>query len=120
MNNTLKLSLIVMSIIVVFLTSCMNEQKQYFDDITVQLTGREGEIIIKEWSYLLGSGADIYYREEGETTYLGKTTGGDDGYCPFNDGQYELKLEGDTIQLRWQYRGNGNDKTLVEKEFVLP
>ena len=39
------------------------------------------EIIIKEWSFLLGSGTEVYYQKgDAEPILLGKTLGGDDGF----------------------------------------
>lgn len=82
--------------------------------------GCNGEIVIKEWRFLQGSGAEIYYRQGEQLTQLGNTTGGDDGYCPFADGKYSLSVEGDALRVRWSFRGETQQDTWKEATFSLP
>ena len=58
-------------------------ERGYNDDIHVELESRQAEIIIREWHFLLGSGAEIYYKTDDEEILLGQLAGGDDGFCPF-------------------------------------
>jgi hypothetical protein len=41
---------------------------------------------------------------------LGKTTGSDDGFCPFKKGMYEITQEGDSITIKWCFNPSDNDK----------
>ena len=74
--------------------------REYYDDIVIELQDREGVLVIKEWEFLLGSGAEIYYRyKDQKTILLGKTVGGDDGYCPFKNGNYEITQNADSVDI---------------------
>lgn len=46
---------------------------------------------------------DIYYlNKKGKKVKLGEAGGGDDGYCSFADGQYEIINNGDgTFTIKW-------------------
>jgi len=90
--------------------------REYLSDVAVPLADGSGEIVIREWRFLLGSGAEIYYIQNGKLTLLGTTTGGDDGYCPFADGKYTLAVQADTLLIRWYF---GND-IWEEAHFSLP
>lgn len=91
---------------------CTSSQRDYHDDIVVTLENTNDRIIIKEWQYLLGSGAEIYYQKESDTpVLLGKTSGGDDGFCPFNEGLYEINKDGDTVTVKWCFDPSDNDKS---------
>ncbi|MBO5648551.1 MAG: hypothetical protein J6S76_01395 [Clostridia bacterium] len=97
--------------------ACVGTGRDYHDDLVVALSDTEHILIIKEWSFLLGSGADIYYQiRDARPILLGTTTGGDDGACPFSLGQYEVIHDGSTVTLRWRFSGN----IWREKEFILP
>jgi len=98
-----------------FLDAAMPD-REYLSDISVPLADSNGEIIIKEWRFLLGSGAEIYYRCDGKMKLLGETTGGDDGYCPFAHGEYTVSLEEEALLVRWHFR----DGIWREKRFSLP
>lgn len=80
--------------------------RAYLADISLPLEDGSAEIIIKEWRFLLGSGAEIYYKQDGKLTLLGTTTGGDDGYCPFAAGKYTLEAEEDALIIRWHFDGD--------------
>ena len=98
-----------------FLDAAMPD-REYLPDITVSLEERPGQIVIKEWRFLLGSGAEIYYTDGGKLTLLGSAGGGDDGYCPFAAGEYTLTVEGNVLLVRW----HAVDDVWREKRFSLP
>ena len=75
--------------------------REYHDDIHIPLETHQAEIIIREWSFLLGSGAEIYYKTADEEILLGQTSGGDDGYCPFQDGKYSVAVEDNKLTIEW-------------------
>ena len=52
-----------------------------------------------------------------EKVYLGDAGGGDDGYCPFEDGEYEITYQesDNTITVRWH-----NSFDWEEVVFELP
>ena len=80
--------------------------RNYHDDLIIQSPDGEGFLIIKEWSFLLGSGAEVYY-VKGEKdwwfnkTKLGETGVGDDGYCPFQDGKYIIDWQEDYVEIKY-------------------
>lgn len=106
--------------LLVILTGCHHEEREYLADISVPLEGTSAEIVIKEWRWLLGSGAEVYYHNDGKLTLLGKTTGGDDGYCPFKEGKFTLNMEGNELVVRWSFRGSDPEDTWRVKRFALP
>ncbi len=59
---------------------------------------------------MLGSGAEIYFKKNNELTLIGKTTGGDDGFCPFKEGQYSIEITDDTVTVSWS-RHHSDEKT---------
>jgi len=80
--------------------------RDYYDDLIIQSPDGKGFLIIKEWSFLLGSGAEVYY-VKGEKdwwfnkTELGETGVGDDGYCPFQDGKYIIDWQEDYVEIKY-------------------
>jgi hypothetical protein len=75
--------------------------RYYRPDICIPLEGQVGEIVIREWSFLLGSGAEIYYRVGFIELELGQLPGGDDGFCPFEAGQYAVTVNGNKVTIQW-------------------
>lgn len=100
-NKTAGVLLIIIAC--VLLVGCYDAtlEREYREDLVIRLEDRDAEIVIREWSFLLGSGAEVYYRENGKETKLGTTGGADDGYCPFAAGKYEFTQDGNTITLKW-------------------
>ena len=48
------------------LCGCGQSEREYNVDIVYQLQDGTGVIIIKEWRFLLGSGAEIYFKQGDE------------------------------------------------------
>ena len=91
---------------------CDSTEREYYPDIVIELQNPSEKIIIKEWRFLLGSGADVYYqKDDAALVLLGKTTGGDDGFCPFNEGLYEISQNGSSVTLKWAFRHSDSDKS---------
>ncbi len=107
---------LIILLLTVVLPGCKSTEREYLPDISVPLEYGSAEIVIKEWRFLLGSGAEIYYKQGSLMTLLGKTTGGDDGYCPFAAGKYTVALEDNTLLVRWHFSGD----TWKEQRFSLP
>ena len=82
------------------------------------MESRDAEIVLREWSWLSGSGAEVYYKEDGKEIKLGQTTGGDNGYCPIKNGMYRLSEDGDTVTIEWLFRASGD--LWQSKTFDLP
>lgn len=109
-------SVFVLAILVLF--SGCSSGREYKDDIVVELTDREGTLIIREWSFLLGSGAEVYYDYGWRSPILlGQTSGADDGYCPFEAGQYRVTQTEDTVKLSWKATDAGAWRS---QTFALP
>lgn len=107
---------IFLSVLVLMLTlisnGCSENAREYFEEIRIPLQTKNGEIIIREWRFLLGSGAEIYYYNDGSTTLLGHCSGGDDGYCPFQDGRYTLDENGKEITVCWLFGTTAEGKEI--------
>ena len=117
----LLMSLLLVSMLLMF-TSCGNPlgEREYLEDIYIDIPDTDCRLLIKEWRYLLGSGEDVYFvsPSEKEPRLLGKLTGGDDGYCPFNDGKYNVSFAGDRVTFSWSF--NGSDTYSKTESFTLP
>lgn len=117
MNNmSKKLIVPLLLAVLILLPGCNYDDREFLPDITVPIEYSSAEIVIKEWRYLLGSGAEIYYQSGGEQVLLGTTTGGDDGYCPFSAGKYTIALEDNALLIRWHFGGD----VWKETQFSLP
>lgn len=102
MNKRLK-GLLLVLVVLTFLTGCSTLAREYQEDLIVEL-GTEEKLIIKEWSLLLGSGAEVYYqRGSQKPVLLGQTGGADDGACPFSLGQYEITRNGNAVRVKWRF-----------------
>ncbi len=111
-----KMNLCLVLVAVLLFAGCNASGRDYHEDIILPLENSDGELVIKEWSFLMGSGAEIYYRSAGEMVLLGKTAGADDGYCPFADGKYSISEDGNTITVRWL----SSSDIWGEEQFTLP
>lgn len=107
---------LLLSVILTLFTGCNTSGREYLEDLIVEL-GADEKLIIKEWSFLLGSGAEIYYQQENQKpVLLGQTDGGDDGACPFSLGQYEITRDGNTVTVKWHFDAD----VWRSKTFELP
>lgn len=100
------------------LCSCSLSEREYKEDIVVELPDRDGVVIIREWSYLLGSGAQVRYKYGWRPPILlGQTSGSDNGYCPFEAGEYRITQKGNALELSWRFNGTGRWRS---QSFSLP
>lgn len=125
MNNIfIKKALIAVlgCLVVLLVFGGCNSGREYYDDIHITLQDLSERIIIREWSFLLGSGAEVYFQKNGtDPVLLGKTTGGDDGFCPFKEGLYEVSQDGNSVTVKWCFDPSDNDKiNWRSKTFELP
>ncbi len=83
--------------------------REYLEDLYVDVPDTEYRLLIKEWSWLLGSGEEVYLirSENAKPELLGSLTGGDDGYCPFANGDYRITYADGTITISWPLIGGG-------------
>ena len=109
-------------ILVLALAGCAPMEREYHADLVIALQDPSEQLVIKEWSFLQGSGAEVYYQKDGtDLVLLGKTTGGDDGFCPFQEGLYEVTQDGIALTVRWCFHPADKDKThWHSKTFDLP
>ncbi len=93
--------------------------REYLDDLYVDIPDTESQLLIKEWRFLLGSGTEVYYIPSAgaKAQFLGKTTGGDDGYCPFRDGKYSISYSEGVVTLSWAFQGREYNRS---ESFTLP
>ncbi len=93
--------------------------REYLDDLYVDIPDTESQLLIKEWRFLLGSGTEVYYISSAgaKAQFLGKTTGGDDGYCPFHDGKYSISYSEGVVTLSWAFQGREYNRS---ESFTLP
>ena len=118
------MSIFLLFAVVLFLclVGCNATERDYYDDIIFPLHDSSEKIIIKEWSWLQGSGAEIYYhKDDASPILLGKTTGTDDGFCPFQEGLYEITQRNRSVTIKWCVDPSEVDKdNWRSKTFELP
>lgn len=120
------LTVVVSCLIMLFLFSGCDSKKDafwdrtYLDDIRIPLETRDAEIIIREWHWLMGSGEEVYYKCDGEEILLGTLTGGDNGFCPFNEGLYAVTVDGNELIIEWPVRSNTERDSWYKEVFELP
>ena len=123
MNHLTKRNALIVAIscllILLTLSGCGFE-REYNDDIIIQLEDRDGEIVIKEWSFLMGSGAEVYYRNGKNDMKLGSLLGGDDGFCPFKEGLYTVTVSGNEVTIEWDRLPADSTIPWEKKTFELP
>lgn len=121
-NITLKIALIasLSCLIILFAFGGCASKREYNDDIHIQLEECQAEIVIREWSYLLGSGAEVYYRDEDKDILLGNLLGGDDGFCPFKEGLYAVVFDDNKLTIEWCRFPNNERESWETKIFELP
>lgn len=125
MNNIfIKKALIaVLGCLVIFLAFCGCEsEREYYNDIYITLQDASEKLIIKEWSFLQGSGFEVYYqRSNDDPILLGKSIGGDDGFCPFKEGLYEITQDNRSVTVKWCFDPSDKDMSNWRSEtFELP
>ena len=105
--------LIALVLLLIFgFAGCNSNGREYYPDIVIDLQNPGEKIIIKEWRFLMGSGAEVYYvKDSAKPVLLGKTTGGDDGFCPFNEGLYEVSQEDGTVTVKWCFQPSSPDRS---------
>lgn len=115
-------SLFLVVVLFLCLAGCNSSQREYYDEVVIDLQNSSEKIIIKEWSYLQGSGAEVYYQKgDAEPILIGKTTGSDDGFCPFKEGLYDITQDGNSLTVKWCFNPSDKDKsTWKSKTFELP
>ncbi len=93
----MKRSIVLFLCLVLFalcLSGCgLGSGREYLNDIVIPLQSRQAKVIIREWKFLLGSGAEIYYKDSNGKVLLGQVSGGDDGHCPFKEGLYSVEVK---------------------------
>ena len=94
--------------------------REYCEDIRISLESDQAEIIIREWSFLLGSGAEVYYKNDTTEVLLGTLPGGDDGFCPFKEGQYAVTVQDNQVTIEWNRFPTGDRESWEKKTFELP
>ncbi len=121
MSKTIKFLIVgFMLLVLALFPGCNSDAREFLPDITIPLESHSAEIVIKEWRWLMGSGAYIYYQQNGNQTLLGRTSGGDDGFCPFSFGEYSLAIDGSELIVRWAFRGGSSEDSWREDRFLLP
>ena len=105
MNTMKKASIAVLGCLVVLFAFCSCDfglGREYYEDIYIPLQDASEKLIIKEWSFLLGSGFEVYYQKnDDDPILLGKELGGDDGFCPFKEGLYEITQDSRSVTVKW-------------------
>lgn len=85
-----------------------------YTEIAGDTGGRD--LLVREWSFLLGGGGEVVERDGGWLTRIARTST-DDGYAPFSAGNYSVTNDDGEITLRWSFHAeDGAENTSV----VLP
>ena len=54
--------LLTVSLLLAVLWACDDSfSREYLDDLYIDIPDTESQLLIKEWRFLLGSGAEVYY-----------------------------------------------------------
>ena len=80
-------------------------------DIVYPLQDPEEKLVIREWSYLTGSGAEIYFQRGEEKPILIGQTNGEENDTPFKDGAFEIIQNGRFIEVSWRFRASRPDRS---------
>lgn len=114
--------LLTIALLLAALCACSDNSfsREYLDDLYIDIPDTESQLLIKEWRFLLGSGAEVYYIPSAgaKAQFLGRTTGGDDGYCPFHDGKYRISYSEGIVTLSWAFQW-GDDAYNRSESFTL-
>lgn len=94
--------------------------REYYEDIHIPLETRQAEIIIREWSFLLGSGEEVYYKDGKKTILLGRLSGADDGFCPFKEGLYSVTVDESKLTIKWCAAPSNSTIPWEKAVFELP
>ena len=79
----------------------------YLDDIEIVTPAGNYSLVVKEWGFLRGGGAEIYYKQDDNLVLLGELNT-DDVVHPFHTNLYAIQWDEERITIRY-YSG-----TLVE------
>ena len=121
MRTDLRIAVALLAVLLLLcLSACTPDARDRRDDLYVTVPGLEQQVLVKEWSFLLGAGQEIYLvARDGESLYyLGDCYGGDDGYTPFENGEYEMTVTDGILRVSWAFRPSGS--TRKQKDFTLP
>lgn len=87
--------------------------RDYHPDLILPSPDGQYELVVREWSFLMGGGVEIYIREPGRDEWYQEQwihSGGlDDGHPSFTMGQYRVQWESDRVTVRY-YEGVGIEK----------
>lgn len=123
MSNITKKTVLIVALsclIILFTFSGCDLKREYNDDIRIQLAEYNAEIVIREWSYLLGGGTEVYYKDEDKYILLGNLLGGDDGFCPFKEGLYSVSVDDNKLTIEWCRFPNSERDSWEKKIFEIP
>ena len=68
----------------------------------------------------MGSGAEVYYRDDDKETLLGNLLGGDDGFCPFKEGLYSVEVDDNGLIIEWCRFPNSKMGSWEKTFFKIP
>lgn len=95
-------------------------KKIYQDDICIDLPDSETKIVIKEWSRLQHTGADVYFVQNENEQYL-EMIYREGNWLPFANGKYEIvKIDSEYFSIRWAKLQNDSKAEWIEKTFEIP
>lgn len=95
-------------------------KRTYRDDICVDLPDGETKIVIKEWSQLQHTGADLYFVQNGNEQYLDAVYR-EGAWLPFANDKYEIvQNESEYFTIRWAKSQSDSEATWLEKTFKIP
>lgn len=123
MNNVTKINVLIVVVgclMILFNFAGCAPEREYYDDIYIPLETHQAEIIIKEWSFLMGSGAEVYYKNDSTEILLGKLLGGDDGFRPFKEGLYTVAVDSNQLTIEWCRFPTSDRESWEKKTFDLP
>ena len=119
----LTLVVLLLALVLLAFGAARADWREWQEDLYLDIPQRQAQLIVREWGFLLGSGAELYYQEEGRPRVRldGNLPGGDDGYQPFSRGEYQVEFTPDGCVLRW-FVGitTGTDEGWMERAYTFP
>ncbi len=96
--------------------------RDYRDELYIDIPNTEYQLLVKEWSFLTGSGQEVYFVEGSwwkRPKLLGQFVGEGNGYYPFESGDYTIDYENGVLYLSWK-RNSNEEGYSQTKSFKLP
>ena len=91
-------------IVIILLSALISFFRGDARETYIDIPNTEYQLLIREEQFLFSSHGTVYFVENSwwkRDKKLGETRGGDDGYCPFANGDYEITYEDGVVYVSY-------------------